>query len=164
MSKKYFVLDIETDGLKKAKIIWIVCVKEVDKGETFCFKFDEKDEFIKWFDSVKEQAIFIGHNIDDFDIDKLEKIWGISGDIKTYDTLSESRKIFINYPEFDSNYFFDFGPHSLAHWGKRFGIEKGVDSDYKNWHEGKIKYCKNDVEITETLYNFLEHSRLPEIV
>jgi hypothetical protein len=45
--------------------------------------------------------------------------------------------------------------------GMRFGVEKGEDKDFDKWHKGKINYCKKDVEITEILYNFLAHKKLP---
>lgn len=141
MTRKTIVLDLESDGLTP-KVVWIVVTKELETGKIN--KFYGAKEFNSYLESVDE---IIGHNIIKYDLPVLKRLWGCSFDqFAITDTLVLSR---LYNPSLD-------GGHSLRSWGERFKFPKGDFTDFKGGlTDEMVKYCVQDVEVTEKLYNFL---------
>lgn len=134
------VFDIETT-LTADKVWCIVC----KHGDTF-YQFKENnlhrfEEFIKQTEEV------IGHNIIGFDIPVLNKFFGydLFKNCKITDTLVLSRLL---NPVID-------GGHSLKNWGTKLGHNKIEFEQFDFFSEEMLKYCRNDVDLTQRLYNFL---------
>ena len=134
------ILDIETT-LTADKIWCIVCKHD----DTF-YQFKENnlhrfEEFIKQTEEV------IGHNIIGFDIPVLNKFFGydLFKNCKITDTLVLSRLL---NPVID-------GGHSLKNWGVKLGHNKIEFEQFDFFSEEMLKYCRNDVDLTQRLYNFL---------
>ena len=134
------VFDIETT-LTADKVWCIVC----KHGDTF-YQFKENnlhrfEEFIKQTEEV------IGHNIIGFDIPVLNKFFGydLFKDCKVTDTLILSRLL---NPMID-------GGHSLKNWGTKLGHNKIEFEQFDFFSEDMLKYCRNDVDLTQRLYKFL---------
>ena len=134
------VFDIETT-LTADKVWCIVC----KHGDTF-YQFKENnlhrfEEFIKQTEEV------IGHNIIGFDIPVLNKFFGydLFKNCKITDTLVLSRLL---NPVID-------GGHSLKNWGTKLGQSKIEFEQFDFFSEEMLKYCRNDVDLTQRLYNFL---------
>ena len=134
------VFDIETT-LTADKVWCIVC----KHGDTF-YQFKENnlhrfEEFIKQTEEV------IGHNIIGFDIPVLNKFFGydLFKNCKITDTLVLSRLL---NPVID-------GGHSLKNWGVKLGQNKIEFEQFDFFSEEMLKYCRNDVDLTQRLYNFL---------
>ena len=134
------VFDIETT-LTADKIWCIVC----KHGDTF-YQFKENnlhrfEEFIKQTEEV------IGHNIIGFDIPVLNRFFGydLFKHCKITDTLVLSRLL---NPMID-------GGHSLKNWGIKLGQNKIEFEQFDFFSEDMLKYCRNDVDLTQKLYNFL---------
>jgi DNA polymerase-1 len=134
------VFDIETT-LTADKVWCIVC----KHGDTF-YQFKENnlhrfEEFIKQTEEV------IGHNIIGFDIPVLNKFFGydLFKNCKITDTLVLSRLL---NPVID-------GGHSLKNWGTKLGHSKIEFEQFDFFSEEMLKYCRNDVDLTQRLYNFL---------
>lgn len=131
------VLDIETT-LDHSKI-WLVVTKILETGEIQCHT---ESSSLKPLIEAAEQII--GHNAINFDLYLLEKLWKIPNMWnKCYDTLIMSRLAFPDRP----------GGHSLENWGKTLKFPK---SEFDAFDGGltpeMISYCKQDVNLTEKVY------------
>ena len=142
------VFDIEANGLDPTKI-WCVVMYDIDSRNTHvCY---EKQYFWDWLVTDQcerdvEPVEFIGHNILGYDIPVLERLWGISfAGHKLTDTLVMSR---LAEPSRQ-------GGHSLESWGDRLGCLKGEHSDWLNFSQDMVEYCKQDVRVNELVYQRL---------
>ena len=134
------IFDIETDGLD-AKVIHVLVAKQVGVEGNYVIRSPKA--FAKFAEGVTE---WIAHNGIGFDIPVIEKLWGYKIPLsKTTDTLVLSRL-------FDPQ---RKGGHSLKIWGERLGNFKDEFSDWSAYSEEMKEYCKQDVHVTELLYNHL---------
>ena len=107
----------------------------------------------------------VGHNVIDFDIPALKKLYGFSPPlVNVLDTLVLSRCTFPDLRNDDwSRNNFDkelVGSHSLKAWGHRMGsatkLTYGEDDDaFEVYDEEMRKYCERDVIVTQLLYDHL---------
>jgi DNA polymerase-1 len=135
------VLDIESNGLSPT-IIWCCCVKNYKTGETRDFR--DPEVFRRWLAEVK--PILVGHNIISYDAYWLNLLWfaGIAIS-RCVDTLVLS---YLYNPAIE-------GGHSLEAWGLRLGYRKTGHTDWSQFSEAMLEYCKNDVELTLRLFKAL---------
>ena len=134
------VFDIETDSLD-ATVIHVVVAKELGKKGNYIIRSPKA--FAKF---AKDVTQWIAHNGIGFDIPVIEKLWGYKIPLdKTVDTLVLSRL-------FDPQ---RRGGHSLKVWGERLGDFKTEFSGFSEYTEEMKEYCKQDVRVTELLYNEL---------
>ena len=107
----------------------------------------------------------VGHNVIDFDIPALKKLYGFSPPlVKVLDTLVLSRCTFPDLRNDDwSRNNFDkelVGSHSLKAWGHRMGSATKLtyaedDDAFEVYDEEMRKYCERDVIVTQLLYDHL---------
>jgi DNA polymerase-1 len=107
----------------------------------------------------------VGHNVIDFDIPALKKLYGFSPPlIKVLDTLVVSRCVFpdLRNDDFGRNGFDKalVGSHSLKAWGHRMGSTTKLtygeeDGAFNSYNEEMRKYCERDVIVTQLLYDYL---------
>jgi len=107
----------------------------------------------------------VGHNVIDFDIPALKKLYGFSPPlIKVLDTLVVSRCVFpdLRNDDFGRNGFDKalVGSHSLKAWGHRMGSTTKLtygeeDGAFDKYNDEMRKYCERDVIVTELLYDYL---------
>ena len=134
------VFDIETDSLD-ATVIHVVVAKELGKKGNYIIRSPKA--FAKF---AKDVTQWIAHNGIGFDIPVIEKLWGYKIPLdKTLDTLVLSRL-------FDPQ---RRGGHSLKVWGERLGDFKTEFSGFSEYTEEMNVSCKQDVHVTELLYNEL---------
>jgi len=134
------IFDIETT-LNVDKIWCIVC-----KHNNTYYQFKE-DRVHRFVDFLKQTKEVIGHNIIGFDIPVLNKFFGydIFKNCKITDTLVLSRLL---NPMLE-------GGHSLKNWGEKLYKKKIEFNNFDYFSEEMLKYCRNDVDLTEKLYKFL---------
>ena len=134
------IFDIETT-LNVDKIWCIVC-----KHNNTYYQFKE-DKIHRFVDFLKQTKEVIGHNIIGFDIPVLNKFFGydIFKTCKITDTLVLSRLL---NPMLE-------GGHSLKNWGEKLYKKKIEFDTFDYFSEEMLKYCRNDVDLTEKLYKFL---------
>lgn len=137
---EYWVLDIETDGLKPT-VIWCLCAQNIFTKEKLTFT--DRESAKEWYDSIRKDAVFIGHNIIKFDSLWLNRLWGFRLTIN--DLIDTFVMSMVYSPSLE-------GGHSLEDWGLRFGQKKIEFSDWSRLSDEMITYCIRDVEITTTLY------------
>jgi len=134
------VFDIETDGLNPTAIHLMVA-KEVGVKGNYIIRGPKG--FAKFAPKVTK---WIAHNGVGFDNKVVEKLWGYKIPLsKTVDTLVLSRL-------FDPT---RKGGHRLEDWGKRLGEYKGEFNDWSQYSEEMKEYCKQDVKVTELVYQEL---------
>ena len=135
------VFDIETT-INADKIWCIVC-----KHDKTYYQFTEGKNLHRFEEFASKTKEFIGHNIIGFDIPVVNKSFGkdLFKDCKITDTLVLSRLL---NPVID-------GGHSLKNWGTKLGHNKIEFEQFDFLSDDMLKYCRNDVELTERLYKFL---------
>ena len=134
------VFDIETDGLNPTAI-HVMVAKEVGVKGNYIIRGPKA--FAKFAPKVTK---WIAHNGVGFDNKVVEKLWGYKIPLsKTVDTLVLSRL-------FDPT---RKGGHRLEDWGKRLGEYKGEFNDWSQYSEEMKEYCKQDVKVTELVYQEL---------
>jgi DNA polymerase-1 len=134
------VFDIETDGLDPT-VIHLLVAKQVGVEGNYVIRSPKA--FAKFAEGVTE---WIAQNGIGFDIPVIEKLWGYKIPLsKTTDTLVLSRL-------FDPQ---RKGGHSLKVWGERLGDFKDDFSDWSAYSEEMKEYCKQDVHLTELVYEHL---------
>jgi DNA polymerase III epsilon subunit-like protein len=142
--EKYFIFDIETNALEIQSVTKIHCLSFVHlNGEDKTVRTVTKPEQIQRF-FQQEGAVFIGHNIWDYDIQVAEAMFGMQFAWKknrVIDTLGLSWYLFPHREK-----------HGLESWGKDLGIHKVEVTD---WEEGSLELyqhrCEEDVRITHAL-------------
>jgi DNA polymerase I-like protein with 3'-5' exonuclease and polymerase domains len=132
-------LDIETDGLQPTVIHCVVT------------KRPNEDHLIhtcseSLWEELSGAGCVCGHNYIGYDGPALKKLWGVEiHPDRVLDTLVMSR---LFYPDIQ-------GGHSLDQWGTRLGCAKGSHDDWTKLTTEMIKYCMQDVTVTELLYSKL---------
>ena len=132
-------LDIETDGLQPTVIHCVVT------------KRPNEDHLIhtcseSLWEELSGAGCVCGHNYIGYDGPALKKLWGVEiHPDRVLDTLVMSR---LFYPDIQ-------GGHSLDQWGTRLGCAKGSHDDWTKLTTEMIKYCRQDVTVTELLYSKL---------
>jgi len=139
---KNVIVDIETDGLDATKV-HCIAAKEVGSPNVWTWDHKNISEFNNWCSDVDK---FIMHNGISFDAPQLNKLLNTNiklGQIK--DTMIMSQ-LFNPMRE---------GGHSLSAWGSTVKFPKMECEDYSEYSEDMLEYCKNDVLLTEKVYNSL---------
>jgi hypothetical protein len=145
---KEIIFDIECDNLlNKATKVHVLSYTVV--GEWKIRSIYEHKDIVDLF---KQDAIFIGHFISNYDLAVLNKLVGVNVDFPYYDTLFLSHYLFPDRNEF-----------SLESFGQDFGIDKVKIDDWNNLSiEDYTKRCETDVKINSNLYVRIK-SRLEQL-
>lgn len=152
------IFDIETDNLyHKVTKLHCIALKRIGVDDEVLLFDDIVNPISDGLDILYGADRLIGHNIIQYDIPVLEKLYNIKLTRNVLDTLNLSM---ICFPEYQK--------HGLEDWGTRLGFEKfnpvtGKEYTDEEWKERKkIKqtvwdnyteemgaYCKQDVRVTE---------------
>ncbi len=164
-----YVFDIETDNLldKLTKVHSLV-LKDIDTGEVIsCFAGNPAthgyDPIETGLALLADAALIVGHNIIDFDIPALQKVYGFKPRGLVRDTLILSRLIkadSVSHKEQDWRLANKgkmpkkmVGRHSLESWGYRLGNWKGDYAAVKE-AEAKAQGIKDKEAITRYVWGF----------
>jgi len=155
------VFDIETDGLLDTlSQIHCIVLKDIDTNEVFSFPPADIEQGL---DMLYKADTIIGHNIINFDIPAIEKVYPtFETKAEVLDTLVLSRVIKADQTNVDFSSLVLprklNGSHGLKAWGIRLGLLKGdfgETTDWSRWSEEMQSYCEQDVEVTHSLWKFL---------
>lgn len=141
------VADLEADGfLQDMTTIWCLTIKDRETGERQTFSdhsanYPSLREGVDWL-SEADQAVF--HNGLGYDAWALLNMGFEIDHKKILDTLVISRLI---DPQMKA--------HSLKAWGERLGNHKGDWTDFSRFDEEMLRYCEQDVEVTDAIYSHL---------
>jgi len=153
-NKKIYAFDIESNGLyDDITTVWCVFIEDILTGEKWGYRPHEIEFAIE---KLKDADILVGHNIIDYDLPALAKVYGqLKGcSFNVVDTLCLSR-----FLQPDRNFESPPG-HSLKSWGIRLGDAKGaygdeVENAWDVFSEEMFEYCEQDVHVTVLLYKTL---------
>lgn len=149
------VFDIETNPIDfsignhvdQVHTVWCIVAQDVDTGEVYEVTQLESQHADRILELLEEADELIGHNIIQFDIPVLRKLFGLRvDDSKLRDTLVISRTLYPDRP----------GGHSLGAWGERLGNYKSEFGDFSQYSEAMLQYCKQDVRVNLGLLVRLE--------
>lgn len=154
LGKKIYVFDIESNGLYDTiSSVWCMWIIDAVTGERWGFR---PHEIAKGLVKLKEADVVVGHNIIDFDLPALMKMYPALREtsFEVVDTLCLSR-----FLQPDRNFESPSG-HSLKSWGIRLGDEKGaygdeVENAWDQFSEAMYEYCEQDVQVNVNLYKHL---------
>lgn len=171
---KRLVFDCETDGLLE-NVSKIHCIM-IGNPET---------GVVDWYDPnhgsidealtrLSEADEIIGHNIINYDVPVIKKLYPEWTCNKVTDTMVLARVIFADIAEMDWPRWRKnlhpaklVGSHSLKAWGFRLNVLKGTygeTTDWQHWDEQMSEYCAQDVTVTIELLKVIEKYNLPEFV
>tara|TARA_R100000541_G_scaffold27396_4_gene36726 strand:+ start:580 stop:2310 length:1731 start_codon:yes stop_codon:yes gene_type:complete len=141
---KQIVFDIEANGLTPDKV-WCIVACDIQSGEFTTWSGDDLHCFKDWIKEQDELEV-IGHNIIGYDIPVLEQLLDVDfSKCKVTDTLVMSR---LAEPSRQ-------GGHSLENWGQLLNQPKGEHSDWDNFSQDMVEYCRQDVRVNELVYHRL---------
>ena len=134
--------DIETDGLNPTKIH---CISIFYPSINFRYTFTDMAKFHSWVINT-EPSVWVFHNGLGFDVPVINRLVAsnLINPKKVIDTFVVSR--LVNYTKFST--------HSLRELGEYLGVFKGdYTGSWDNCSEEMIKYCEQDVEVLEAIYD-----------
>ena len=162
--------DIETDGLlpELTKVHSLV-IKDLDDGHVTSYANQSRYVAVEdGLASLESADLIVAHNAIRFDIPAITKVYpwfSTRGTVR--DTLLLSQ---LKYPEIrvrDQVLSLQgklpaklIGRHSLAAWGYRLGLHKGVyEGGFDAWSRDLQEYCERDTEVLAKLWHTMQ--RLP---
>jgi DNA polymerase-1 len=158
-----YIWDLEADNLLKGVTqVWCHVFRNVETDEVHTFDPTQTQEALQFMtDNV---TTLVGHNVIDYDLRVMKKLYDYTYTGNIVDTLVCSRTIWPHLKELDFklNKKGNFpakliGSHSLKAWGHRLGELKG---DFNNGSESfttytsdMLTYCVQDTQVTKVLYD-----------
>lgn len=164
-----YIMDIEADHLlEDVTKVWCVVLRNANTGKVITFDPDGIEHSLTFMDG--EASCLVGHNLIDYDLRVLKKLYGWDYKGEVIDTLVCCRTIWPNIGELDSkskNLPQKLrGSHSLKAWGYRLGEYKddfasGVES-FQQYSEEMLTYCVQDTACTKALYDKIKTKNFSE--
>ena len=143
---KRLVFDIETDALfHDVTKMWILATRDLDTEEEHQWLLGD----FGWMEYLDSYDILAGHNIINFDLNVLLKLfgWRPKKHHHIHDTLLFSQML--NFRRFG------FRGHGLAVWGEAFQDYKGEYTDWSHYTPEMLDYCIQDVRLSVRVYKYL---------
>lgn len=144
------LFDIETNGLlDTVSKVHCAVVKDIDTGEVWIFDPTNIGDLCARLDSFDT---LIGHNISQYDLPVLRRLFGWEYQGALLDTLIMSR---FQRPERELPKTCPdkkVGPHSLEAWGYRVGRGKVANDEWAEFTPLVLERCKEDVEINHLVF------------
>ena len=149
------VFDLETNGLlPKVSTLHVCCTYDLDTKEEW--HSTDPQEILDLLDKATH---LIGHNVLDFDLAVLAKLfnWKPKDEVQITDTVILSRLGYRDRP-LPSNMGSGpkITPHSLGAWGYRVGVGKPEHEDWTRYSKAMLHRCREDVRINAMVYTTLE--------
>jgi DNA polymerase-1 len=169
------ICDIETNGLlHELDRVHCIVLRDVDTGEVHsCADQDGYLPLQRALDLVSKADQLVGHNLINFDIRALKKVYpGLTmrSDCDIVDTLILSRVLWPELEPVDDQKFSYIdkkyrGRHSLAAWGERLGVakikfkeeqkkDKTVTNVWAEWSKSMQTYCEGDTLVSLRLHEY----------
>ena len=155
------IFDLEANNLlPDVTKVWCIIARDADTGEIHGFDPDSIKQGIEF---LSKADVLIGHNIIDYDLRVLNKLYNFETDATLIDTLVYSRTIWPDVKEIDFKLHKQgridaklIGSHSLKAWGIRLGELKGDfnsgSESFAEYSDEMYEYCVQDTKVTESLY------------
>jgi len=147
---KTIIFDIETDDLYR-HVTQVHCIvthcPETGVNKSFTTDIDYAIQELYTADTL------IGHNIINYDIPVLHKLYRFKPNCRIIDTFLTSQVMF---PE--------RAKHSLQSWGETLdNFKTAYSGGFETFNEEMLRYCQQDVSVTLSLYNHLQAAGLDSL-
>lgn len=168
------MFDIETNGLlKEVNVLHCMCVYDTENQKMHRFDPTNVEDGVKMLqDEIDKGGMLCGHNIIDYDIPALEKLYPKLFHIpyekqgQVVDTLVLARLIYSNIDTIDLGLMKSgklpktlYKSHKLMAWGYRLGVLKGTYGEQEDawvvYNPEMLDYNEQDVWVTKALYEKL---------
>lgn len=135
----HLTFDLEANGLlDTATKLWVSCAKY--KVNNHLYTHESVGDIVELLKAhALNGDIIVGHNIIDYDLPLLYKLYGYKFHGKVLDTLILSQTLQPKRP----------GGHRIEAWGERVGYPKVPILDWTKWNPEFIPRCVRDVKINE---------------
>ena len=152
-----YVFDLEANALLD-DVTTVHCIVLMQGDKVISFTPEKIQDGLKMMSKADK---LIGHNIIDYDLRVLEKVYGWKFKGEVFDTLVASRTIWSHLYQVDTEIRRIntnlYGSHSLKAWGYRLGELKGTFNQgaesFEKYSKEMLSYCIQDVKVTSLLYN-----------
>lgn len=150
-----YIFDLEADSLLD-DVTTVHCLVLIENDKVISFTPDKIQDGLKLMSKADE---LVGHNIIDYDLRVLKKLYDFEFKGKVFDTLVASRTIWPHLFQLDAEMSHInsnlYGSHSLKAWGYRLGelkgnFNQGAES-FEKYSKEMLSYCIQDVKITSLL-------------
>lgn len=168
------MFDIETNGLlKEVNVLHCMCVYDTENQKMYRFDPTNVEDGVKMLqEEIDKGGMLCGHNIIDYDIPALEKLYPKLFHIpyekqgQVVDTLVLARLIYSNIDTIDLGLMKSgklpktlYKSHKLMAWGYRLGVLKGTYGEQEDawavYNPEMLDYNEQDVWVTKALYEKL---------
>lgn len=148
------IFDLETNArnINSVHNLWCLVTLDPDSGEICRYAGESCHRGVGL---LRSADTLIGHNILDYDLPVLEKLYDFTYSGRVIDTLMLSRLIYNGLSDKPDRY----GRHDLRAWGKRLGCHKGEWTDFSQFSQGMLDYCVQDVRTTAALLDHLRKAK-----
>ena len=168
-TKKYYVFDLETDGLyDEVTTIHCLVLHDLNRDQTFTYG---PDSIAAGLEHLATADVLIGQNILFFDIPVIRKLYPFYtfAAARIIDTLITTRLIWPKEKlyDMDTEQYTQVpkklrGSASLKAWGYRLSDYKISFKDFKEYSEEMLAYCIQDVNVTTQLFKHTQKQTCSE--
>ena len=168
-TKKFFVFDLETDGLyDEVTTIHCLVLYDLNRDQTFTYG---PDCIAAGLEHLATADVLIGQNILFYDIPVIRKLYPFYtfAAARIIDTLITTRLIWPKEKlyDMDTEQYTQVPPKlrgsaSLKAWGYRLSDYKIDFKDFKEYSEEMLAYCIQDVSVTTQLFKHMQKQSCSE--
>jgi DNA polymerase I-like protein with 3'-5' exonuclease and polymerase domains len=168
-TEKWYVLDLETDGLyDEVTTIHCLVLHDLNRDQTFTYG---PDSIAAGLEHLATADVLIGQNILFFDIPVIRKLYPFYtfAAARIIDTLITTRLIWPKEKlyDMDTEQYTQVPPKlrgsaSLKAWGYRLSDYKINFKDFKEYSEEMLAYCIQDVNVTTQLFKHTQKQTCSE--
>jgi DNA polymerase I-like protein with 3'-5' exonuclease and polymerase domains len=168
-TKKFFVFDLETDGLyDEVTTIYCLVLHDLNRDQTFTYG---PDSIAAGLEHLATADVLIGQNILFYDIPVIRKLYPFYtfAAARIIDTLITTRLIWPKEKlyDMDTEQYTQVPPKlrgsaSLKAWGYRLSDYKIDFKDFKEYSEEMLAYCIQDVSVTTQLFKHTQKQSCSE--
>ena len=168
-TKKFFVFDLETNGLyDEVTTIHCLVLHDLNRDQTFTYG---PDSIAAGLEHLATADVLIGQNILFYDIPVIRKLYPFYtfAAARIIDTLITTRLIWPKEKlyDMDTEQYTQVPPKlrgsaSLKAWGYRLSDYKIDFKDFKEYSEAMAEYCRQDVAVTTKLFKHTQKQTCSE--
>jgi DNA polymerase I len=168
-TKKFFVFDLETNGLyDEVTTIHCLVLHDLNRDQTFTYG---PDSIATGLEHLATADVLIGQNILFYDIPVIRKLYPFYtfAAARIIDTLITTRLIWPKEKlyDMDTEQYTQVPPKlrgsaSLKAWGYRLSDYKISFKDFKEYSEEMLAYCIQDVNVTTQLFRHTQKQTCSE--
>ena len=161
---KHIIFDIEGNGLgeihidrkgnlhKECDRVHLLVLRSFPDGEVMVFRNNEQEDTIaEGWEILRRAEVVIGHNIIQYDLPVLSRLYGGGGAGGVYDTLVAARVL---WPDAKNH---PFGGNSLQAFGKHLKCMKGdYEGGWEEWNQEMEDYCVQDTLVSATIFGYVK--------